>query len=50
MGRAWYENGKTLTKKNTFTDFVAAADFLVEQRLHVTGAAGRGRRQRRRDC
>ncbi len=31
MGRAWYENGKTLTKKNTFTDFVAAADFLVER-------------------
>ena len=30
MGRGWYENGKTLTKKNTFTDFVAAADFLVE--------------------
>ena len=24
MGRAWYENGKTLTKKNTFTDFVAS--------------------------
>jgi len=32
LGRAWYENGKTLTKKNTFTDFVAAADFLVDQR------------------
>ncbi len=32
MGRAWYENGKTLTKQNTFTDFVAAAEFLVEQR------------------
>ena len=24
MGRQWYEQGKTLTKKNTFTDFVAA--------------------------
>ncbi|MDO3697768.1 prolyl oligopeptidase family serine peptidase, partial [Curtobacterium flaccumfaciens] len=23
LGRPWYENGKTLTKKNTFTDFVA---------------------------
>jgi oligopeptidase B len=31
MGRSWYENGKTLTKKNTFTDFVAAAEWLVEQ-------------------
>ncbi|MBN4928276.1 S9 family peptidase [Hoyosella rhizosphaerae] len=25
MGRRWYDNGKTLTKKNTFTDFVACA-------------------------
>ncbi|KQO63048.1 S9 family peptidase [Curtobacterium sp. Leaf261] len=30
MGRHWYENGKTLTKKNTFTDFVAVADHLIE--------------------
>lgn len=29
MGRAWYENGKTLTKKNTFLDFVSAAKDLV---------------------
>jgi oligopeptidase B len=29
MGRHWYENGKTLTKKNTFTDFVAVADHLI---------------------
>ncbi|GAA4669505.1 S9 family peptidase [Frondihabitans cladoniiphilus] len=29
MGRAWYENGKTLTKRNTFTDFVAVADHLI---------------------
>ena len=30
MGRAWYENGKTLTKRNTFTDFVACARHLVD--------------------
>ena len=30
MGRHWYENGKTLTKKNTFTDFVAAAKHLID--------------------
>lgn len=30
MGRLWYENGKTLTKKNTFTDFVACAKHLVD--------------------
>jgi oligopeptidase B len=30
MGRAWYENGKFLTKKNTFTDFISCAERLVE--------------------
>ncbi|MBF6355930.1 S9 family peptidase [Nocardia higoensis] len=30
MGRLWYENGKTLSKKNTFTDFVACARHLIE--------------------
>jgi oligopeptidase B len=29
MGRAWYENGKLLNKKNTFSDFVACAERLV---------------------
>lgn len=29
MGRHWYEQGKTFTKRNTFTDFVAAARHLV---------------------
>jgi oligopeptidase B len=29
MGRAWYDNGKMLTKRNTFTDFVACARHLV---------------------
>ncbi|MBF6438386.1 S9 family peptidase [Nocardia cyriacigeorgica] len=31
MGRLWYENGKTLTKKNTFTDFVACARHLIDK-------------------
>ena len=30
LGRAWYEEGKGLHKKNTFTDFVACADHLIE--------------------
>ncbi|MGH7525216.1 MAG: S9 family peptidase, partial [Gemmatimonadales bacterium] len=29
MGRAWYEGGKLLNKRNTFTDFIAAAEHLV---------------------
>ncbi|MCE3294174.1 MAG: oligopeptidase, partial [Arthrobacter sp.] len=29
LGRHWYENGKKLSKKNTFTDFIAATDWLA---------------------
>jgi oligopeptidase B len=31
MGRWWYEDGKLLNKKNTFTDFIDVAEFLVEE-------------------
>jgi oligopeptidase B len=31
MGRAWYEDGKLLNKKNTFTDFIDVTDYLVKQ-------------------
>jgi len=31
LGRAWYENGKLLTKKNTFTDFIACSEHLIAQ-------------------
>jgi oligopeptidase B len=31
MGRHWYDDGKTLHKANTFTDFVACAEHLVAQ-------------------
>jgi len=30
LGREWYEDGKTLAKRNTFTDFVAVARHLTE--------------------
>jgi oligopeptidase B len=30
MGRSWYDDGKLLAKKNTFTDFVACARHVVE--------------------
>jgi len=29
MGRQWYENGKFLTKKNTFTDFINCGEYLI---------------------
>ncbi len=31
MGRYWYEEGKFLNKKNTFTDFIACAEHLVNK-------------------
>ncbi|RZN83499.1 MAG: S9 family peptidase [Winogradskyella sp.] len=31
MGRHWYEDGKLLKKKNTFTDFIAAGEYLVAE-------------------
>lgn len=32
LGRDWYDNGKLLKKKNTFTDFIDCGDFLVAQK------------------
>ena len=32
LGRPWYEDGKLLTKKNTFNDFVDVTKALVEQK------------------
>ncbi len=31
MGRSWYEDGKMQNKRNTFTDFIAAANYLIDQ-------------------
>jgi oligopeptidase B len=48
LGRNWYEQGKTLTKINTFTDFIACADFLIDHgytsadRLAARGASAGG--------
>jgi oligopeptidase B len=32
LGRQWYENGKYLKKINTFTDFIACAEYLIENK------------------
>jgi oligopeptidase B len=37
LGRDWYENGKTLTKRNTFTDFVSCARHLTETGITSAG-------------
>src|SRR3546814_3533616 len=31
MGRRWYDDGKLLRKKNTFTDFIDVTDHLVRE-------------------
>ncbi|MEP0266277.1 S9 family peptidase [Dokdonia sp.] len=31
MGRYWYDDGKLLKKKNTFTDFINVGEFLVKE-------------------
>lgn len=31
LGRTWYEEGKLLNKKNTFTDFIACGEFLIRE-------------------
>jgi oligopeptidase B len=33
MGRYWYEEGKLFNKKNTFTDFIDCAEYLIEQKF-----------------
>ncbi|HRX31044.1 MAG TPA: prolyl oligopeptidase family serine peptidase [Tenuifilaceae bacterium] len=31
LGRQWYEAGKLLNKKNTFTDFIACTEYLIKE-------------------
>ncbi|MGZ5420813.1 MAG: S9 family peptidase [Aeromicrobium sp.] len=48
MGRHWYDDGKMLNKRNTFTDFIACAEHLVAegwtstQRLIAEGGSAGG--------
>jgi len=37
MGRQWYEDGKMMMKKNTFTDFVDCAKHLIAERYTNQG-------------
>jgi len=37
LGRAWYEKGKRLYKRNTFTDFIACADHLAAKNYSSAG-------------
>jgi oligopeptidase B len=48
MGRRWYDNGKMLHKRNTFTDFIACGEHLVAEgytasdRLVIRGGSAGG--------
>ncbi len=48
LGRQWYEDGKLLKKKNTFTDFIDVGKFLIAnkysdpQRLYGRGGSAGG--------
>ena len=48
MGKAWHDDGRMMKKRNTFTDFIAAAEHLVSEkytapdRLAVEGGSAGG--------
>jgi oligopeptidase B len=48
MGKAWHDDGRMLHKKNTFTDFITCAEYLLKQgygsqdRLLIEGGSAGG--------
>lgn len=44
MGRQWYEDGKMMKKKNTFTDYIDCAEHLIKEKYtspeHLYGEGG----------
>ncbi len=48
MGRWWYDDGKLLNKKNTFTDFIACSEYLInnkytsKEKLEIAGGSAGG--------
>ena len=48
MGRQWYEDGKMFKKKNTFSDFIDCAEFLIDEqytspkKLYAMGGSAGG--------
>jgi oligopeptidase B len=48
MGKEWHEQGRMMVKKNTFTDFIAVADYLVKngytskEKLAISGGSAGG--------
>ncbi|WP_298423551.1 S9 family peptidase [uncultured Kordia sp.] len=48
LGRNWYDDGKLMAKKNTFTDFIDCSKYLIEQKytspehLYASGGSAGG--------
>ena len=48
MGETWHDQGKMMNKRNTFTDFIAAADYLMaekytcKERMAIEGGSAGG--------
>ncbi|PYT01188.1 MAG: oligopeptidase B, partial [Acidobacteria bacterium] len=48
LGKEWHDQGRMMSKKNTFTDFIASAEYLIREgytskdRLVITGASAGG--------
>ncbi|MDH4038114.1 MAG: S9 family peptidase [Candidatus Krumholzibacteria bacterium] len=48
MGKRWHEEGRLMSKHNTFTDFIACAEYLIEkgytspEQLAITGRSAGG--------
>jgi oligopeptidase B len=48
LGKPWHEDGRMLKKKNTFTDFIASAEYLIREkytspnRLAIMGGSAGG--------
>ena len=48
LGRAWYESGRLFNKKNTFTDFITCAEYLInegytsKEKLAIIGVSAGG--------
>ena len=48
LGKPWHEDGRMLVKRNTFTDFIASAEYLIDQkytspdRLAIMGGSAGG--------
>jgi oligopeptidase B len=48
MGREWYDNGRLQKRKNTFTDYIACAEYLISEKytskehLYANGGSAGG--------